>query len=123
VPALTVTVKLVVPLAATVEPFSVYEICTPLAGFVEFTVSVYVVGGGGVGVPPPPQDDAARHSPAAKHHETSLQTRFIKSPLPPDFALTGDRSRSVRTRGRSIQEVRIILHAAAQRWHPGKSLL
>ena len=85
VPELAVTVKLVVPLVIALLPFSVYPIDTPLAGFVEFIVSVYVVGGGGVVVVPPPlpQDAAARLKYAAEHNVTSLPKRFITVPLMP----------------------------------------
>jgi hypothetical protein len=40
VPESAVIVKLVLPSVATLLLPSVYEICTPLVGFVEFTVSV-----------------------------------------------------------------------------------
>ena len=78
-PALYVRVKLVVPVPRLFASNVPTVIATPLAGFVEFTVNVYVTGGG-VELPPPPHPAIDKLIPATS--DAALKrTNFIGGPF------------------------------------------
>jgi hypothetical protein len=84
-------VKPVVPLLVPLLSAGATPMATPLAGFVEFTVSRYVVGGGGLEVlppPPPPQEVGKMHVPSPIHtvqFHPNLFMRCIQSSRNPNF--------------------------------------
>ena len=75
--------KLVVPLPAPLLSAGETVMATPLAGLLEPTASVYVVGGGGVVVPldePPQPLSPPKHRLSAMAHATEARIRFIRIP-------------------------------------------